>query len=146
MSTVANFQIDVRLLPPIMKRLVRAIGIEDTIKLLRWRGGTDLPLPTSRSRKAGAYAGELRRVISADKVDALYAEFADGNKEMTLPKADKILMQYRNCEIRRLHYETGVTIDSLAMQFDLTGRQVWNILHSAHWPRWRNGDQADMFE
>jgi len=144
----AVVEIDMRLLPPTIKRMVRVIGIEMTLKLLRHQGGTDLRLPYGVTRRRRHGLSDLAQILNHEQIHAFYGEFADGRKEMTLPKADKIVMQYRNAEIRRLHGGDGISLPVLALRFELTERQVWNIVHSETWPRWRSAEtmQQELFD
>lgn len=138
--------VDARWLPPTIKRLVAVLGLESTVRLLQARGGTDLALPLGEHRSCRADAA-LRSILEAPQIEALYAEFGDGRKEMTLPKVDKIVMQLRNHAIRRLHRQDGLSMARIALRFGLTERQVWNILHAGDGRRPQpEARQASLFD
>ncbi len=112
--------INARMLPPQMRRIVRAIGIAGTFQLLRWRGGRRLKLPRDASRS------ELVAIVGTGALDALLAEFGP-QEVLTLPKVDKMVLQLRDTQMRAEH-AAGRSIPDLAGAYGLTTRHVLNIL------------------
>lgn len=120
--------IDERLLPPQMRRIVRAIGVAPAFVLLRWRGGRRLKLPKDGTRS------ELAAIIGLVALEALLAEFG-AHEILTLPKVDKMVLQLRDRAIRAEH-AGGKSIPDLAGLYGLTTRHVLNILSAQrHAPR-----------
>lgn len=120
--------IDASTLPPQLRRLVLTIGVADTLRLLKARGGTVIKLPRREDRSY------LRELLGADSARALIAAF-EGEPRVELPKADKILAQLRDREIRRDHLAHGVSLPTLAVRHDLTVRQIKNICAAETEPR-----------
>lgn len=111
--------IDESTLPPQMRQLVRAIGVVDTIKLLKARGGTFLKPPHSADR---TYLVEL---VGKDSTRALINLY-EGQPFVMLPKADKLLAQIRDRQIREQR-AAGESLMTLALRFDLTVRMIQYI-------------------
>lgn len=112
-------EVDVSPYTPMLRRLIRAIGIGGTTALLRWRGGCRLCLPHDPRRS------ELAQYLSVGQVQALIDTFGAGSR-ITLPKPDKLYLQARNREIRDAH--TRDSLAALAMRYGLTTRQIMNIV------------------
>lgn len=124
-------------LPPqytVLRRLIRVLGVPDTLVLLRARGGIPLKLPMS-------VAGVLAEMFGCEKVEALLAEFGCGAILM-LPMPDKIEAKIRNAAIRAEH-AAGVSLADLALRYRLTMRQVINIVKAE--PEAMGAVQADLF-
>lgn len=114
--------IDERMLPPQMRRIVRAIGIAAAFQLLRWRGGRRLKLPRDSART------ELTAIIGVTALEALLAEFG-AFEILTLPKVDKMVLQLRDRQMCAEHAGgDGKSIADLAGLYGLTTRHVLNIL------------------
>lgn len=126
---------DERLLPPslsAMRRILRAIGPNHTIALLKARGGTRLHLV------AGPLLHEL---IGTEATQALLAAFPDQD-EISLPKADKLIKQIRDRLIRAEKNTKSLT--DQALEHDLTARQITNI-RRADPPKPAPNPQPDLF-
>lgn len=132
--------IDVSALTPLLKRLVRAIGVPATVDLLQARGGTRLYFKGERKRNDRRL---LRDLVGEDAATALYAEFRDHGQELTLPKVDKILTQLRDRAIRA-ERGRGVGVEILARKYRLTRRHVSNIC-AAPEPAFQGGLQGELF-
>lgn len=137
-----EFALDERLLPPQIRRLIRAIGVADTLTVLQALGGTRLTVPKGRLRAQRCRV--LQPLIGPAQAKALYAEFA-GVKDIHLPKADKMLMQVRNAALKA--DSRTASVRTLALRYKLTERQVQYILANEDWPAWRKPQpQLDLFE
>lgn len=79
------------------RRMIKAIGIADTVVVLQARGGTYLDLPHGTDRRRPAQW--LADLIGQTQAEQLTAAFADGAKRVLLPKPDKIIMQLRDAVI-----------------------------------------------
>lgn len=126
--------IDVCMLPPQIRFLVELIGLPDTVKLLKAKGGHRLLIPTGKQE-----TNQLNNIISSEAVKILCNSQYAGHR-LTLPKADKILDQIRNLHIRASAEST--TKSELASQYNLTQRHIQRL---------RNEDQdnnptLDMFD
>lgn len=132
MSSDALEIIDTEQLPPQMRGLVRVIGLEETYKLLRHRGGTRVRIGSDPDS-----ARSLKAVISQDALEKLTAIYP--GQRIELPKIDKMLLAIRNHAIRAERAE-GTSIDQLALQWGLSRRQVINICSDVE------PDQGDLFE
>lgn len=112
--------VDVSAYTPMLRRLIRSIGIGGTTLLLRWRGGCRLCLPRDARRS------ELSQHLTFAQVDGLIREFGAG-MWITLPKPDKLYIQARNAEIRDAHVH-GDSLADLALRYGLTSRHISNIV------------------
>lgn len=135
----ATFPIDERLLPPVTRRIVSAIGVANTMRLLKARGGIRLWLPKNGDRSA-----VLIDILGRDQTTQLLAAFPDADV-LSLPKADKLLAQIRDAAIRHEH-AAGDSLTTLALRYDLTERHVLNIVQGPVLPvRPARLAQADLF-
>lgn len=112
--------VDVSRYTPMLRRLIRAVGIGGTTTLLRWRGGCRLCLPRDPRRS------ELCRYLSVAQVQGLIDVFGAG-MWVTLPKPDKLYIAARNAEIRAAH-DDGDSLADLALRYGLTSRHISNIV------------------
>ena len=137
----AQTAINVAGLPTTMKRLIGAMGVSPALRLLQARGGTRFYLGGRRGRRDRRLLADL---VGRDAAEGFYREFQrDGATEVTLPKADKILIQVRDAEIRA---DQEHSLMELAMLHRLTSRQIQNIRSRA--PEAANGvdeRQIDLF-
>jgi len=113
------FVIDERLLTPMLRRLVRSIGLPNTLTLLAKRGGLPLEVP-----RRGRSSYILVELIGETAADLLAEEFA-GTEAITLPMADKLHAQIRNRAIRA--ERSTASLSALASRYGLTRRQIVNI-------------------
>jgi hypothetical protein len=115
--------VDEALLIAKTRRMIAAIGLPTTLHLLETLGGTYLELPQGRLwRKRRNVLAEL---IGEKAATAFHREFAQGDRRLLLPKADKILLQLRD---RRICAEADdLSVRDQALQYRLTMRQVQNI-------------------
>lgn len=128
--------IDTRALMFMTRRIVRAIGLEATIKLLRERGGACIWTPVNAS-------GLLVDLIGKEATANLIKEFGP-DRGITLPKVDKILLQIRDMQIVAEN-RRGDNIRTIARRHDLTTRQVQNILTDARKAQNTPSPQATLF-
>lgn len=121
-------QVDFSVLPHSMQRLIRIIGLHDTLALLRARGGTVLHIPERVETKS-----MLAVLISKEALTVLVNSELAG-LDIQLPKVDKYDIQLRNYAIRN----TNISHTQAALDFGLSRQQIHNI---------RGDDgQIDMFE
>lgn len=115
-------QVNADLLPPQARKLVRLIGMVNTLKLLEQRGGTTLRIPVNAQDST-----VLQAILPMEAVIAL-TEAMPGQR-LELPKCDKILLQIRNLALRneRKHLSAA----GVALKYDLSRRQVINICKTA---------------
>lgn len=112
--------IDEKLLTPMLRRLVRSIGLPLTLRLLERRGGLPLEVP-----RRGRSSSLLVDAIGADAAERLAVEFADVDV-VTLPMADKLHSQIRDRAIRAERSERSLS--ELALRYGLSRRQIVNIV------------------
>lgn len=127
--------IDVRLLPPQMKFLVEIIGLPETIALLEKKGGLRIRIPTGQ-RDVESY--DLYEILTEAAIEKLCASRFAGER-VTLPKADKVLDQIRNMDIRCSKSTT--TKAQLAKKYNLTARHVQRL-----WNAGTDNTNLDLFD
>lgn len=109
--------VDLRLLPPQLRNLVRLIGLPETVKLLRARGGRPTYIPANPGQ-----AKLLKEVLCDASLTALAREY--GNQTIDLPKADKVLKQIRDQYILQACSQGCKSGRELAEEFGLTWRSI----------------------
>lgn len=114
--------VDLSQLPPQIRLLVACIGLPATFALLRQRGGSPYTVPVH-----GEHSKVLANIMSVESAKALSKAY--GGQTLTLPKIDKAMNQIRNRCICTAA-EQGDSLSILAKRFDLTTRQISNILAS----------------
>ena len=106
-------------LPPVLKAIIRALGLERAQTLLLYFGGTMVMLPKYKSDKLG---------LTTEELTALHHELKphliDGNR-ITLPKIDKVFIAFRNIEIRAMR--ENKSLNALALQYNLSSRHIQNV-------------------
>lgn len=105
---------------PLLPRLVNAIGMEATVRLLEARGGTILQLGSGK-------APQILPALIGDEAAAAFIAAFDGYDRLSLPMPDKLLAKMRNeaiCASRE-------SLPTIARRYNLTVRQVLNIRRDA---------------
>jgi hypothetical protein len=106
-------------LPPVLRAIVRALGIERARTWLHDHGGVNVVIPRYRTSALGLDASEiaqLRREL---------APHMDAGGRIWLPKCDKILRFARDAQMRRERHVTSIS--ALAHRYGISSRQVINI-------------------
>jgi hypothetical protein len=136
-----DMAVDLSRLPTTLRRLIRSIGLPATLHLLTARGGTRWYLGGVRGRRDRKL---LVSIIGQTAAEAFYAEFGGeaGRTEVTLPKADKILIQYRDAQIRA---DQTRSLAELAVMYRLTSRHIQNIRRGAEPEEPVENRQIDLF-
>ena len=112
--------INPRLLPPLTRRFINVIGLDETIKLLKALGGTRIRIPVNPDKSVA-----LKGVISDDAIEKLSDAMPD--ERFDLPKADKALNQLRDLSIHIHRRDGHASAPQLALKHNLTRRQIINI-------------------
>lgn len=133
MTPDADAPFNERLLPPLLKRIVRAVGLPAALRLLKARGGTRYCVPVSPT-------GLILEFMDSRQATALIRELG-ATEHVSLPKADKALLELRNAQIR-LEYAAGDSLLTLALRYNLTTRHVLNIVRGTD----REEDEAADLE
>jgi hypothetical protein len=127
--------VSVRMLPPQLRMLVRQIGFQAALKLVRERGGREISVPKTASADR-----VLAQVIGVRALEQLCAAYRNAGARFDLPKSDKILIQARNAAIIERR-RAGASYPKIASEFGLTTRWVIEICNAA-----RDADrQGDLF-
>lgn len=106
-------------LPPILKCVVKALGVSRAIDFLSQNGGIRVYIPRTHTRTLGLDEEELRRLR-----DAL-GSHVDATGNITLPTARKLATHARDEAIRREREE--YSCNEMARRYGLTSRQINNI-------------------
>jgi Mor family transcriptional regulator len=105
-------------LPPVLRAVVRALGVARAREWLMQYGGQHAIIPLICTSKG----------LSKEEVARLRRELArhmDAAGRVTIPKADKVLIWFRDQQIRN---ERGrYSLPTLAHRYNLTVRHVMNI-------------------
>ncbi|MFT4195823.1 hypothetical protein [Ottowia sp.] len=116
-------QLATELLPPLLQRFVKLIGISPTMELVRRFGGVRVYVPTpERATPEHPWAA----IIGIDNLLALASEFG-GQEHFQLPSAERALKAVRNARMAA-DYATSKTARQLALEHRLTEGQVVRIL------------------
>ena len=117
-------RIDPSLLPPQIRELIRILGTEEALRLLRQWGGQRRWVPA----QADLASDQLRSMLSAQGLAALCASrFGGVSTDWT--KADKVLMQAIHAGMRA-DRAAGATANEVASRYGYTTRSVRAIAPS----------------
>ena len=117
-------------LPPVLRGVVKALGLNRARQWLIDRGGVNITLPMRQGQ--GLSQEETKRLRQA------LADHMDGTGRIWLPKADKLLKYARDQQIRiERHHQS---INKLARHYHLSSRQIVNICNEE-----TNNQQGNLF-
>jgi Mor family transcriptional regulator len=105
--------------PPVLRGVVRALGMGRAIEWLREYGGVNVNIPKYKTAALHLNAAELARLRRE------LSPHMDDKGRLWLPKCDKLLRLARNAQIRRDRPLSSIT--AIAHQYRLSSRQVINI-------------------
>lgn len=111
--------IDVSILPNVMRKMITAIGLPSTIKVIEKHGGTQLRIPKKAERSVVLVA-----ILTYDEINNLAKIM--GGERIDTPKLDKVLIQLRNKLI--CNDVTHISIVEIAKKYNLTRKTIFNIL------------------
>lgn len=106
-------------LPPVLRAIIKALGLVKAQDLLLKFGGTSISIPKHHSVKMG---------LADTDLNALRTELENhliNDNRLSLPKIDKIFISFRNYEIRTARQKKS--LNELATMYNLTSRQIQNI-------------------
>lgn len=106
-------------LPPMLRKLVRLIGLSETLRLTCRFGGARVSLGVTRQPKT-----KLRKALSEASIEVL-AKHLD-HEHIDIPTPDSILAQIRDASIQE-QASRGATLAELSEDFGLTRRHIMNI-------------------
>ena len=122
-ETPLGSRIDTRSLPPLVRRLIPLIGLDETYQLLSARGSRTTVIPATIERSS-----ELQKILSPQAVKALVD--AMPNVRLELTSVRKFHNQVRNAAIRA--DRQSMTYPELAQKYGLTRRMLIHICCSDH--------------
>ena len=105
--------------PPVLRAIVRALGIVRAREWLCEHGGVNVVIPRYRTTALG---------LDSDEITRLRRELAphmDAAGRIWLPKCDKLLRLARDVQMR--HERGAASIATLARRYGISSRQVLNI-------------------
>lgn len=118
-------------MPPILKGIIKALGLKKAQMFLMRFGGTTIVVPKTHSQKLG---------LSTEDLQALHTQLEKHiiDDRITLPKVDKIFIGLRNLEIIEKRHEKSLS--ELAIDYGLCVRHIQNIC------RKNESEQTDLFQ
>ena len=111
--------------PVNLMEVVEVIGEAAALKLVERYGGTTPRLPAIRNITPDHH---LAQCIGIEALTEL-VKITGGGRWLYVARCARGLREARNQEIVRL-YSSGTPVDEIARRFNLSDRQVWNILGS----------------
>ena len=123
-------------LPPVLRAVVRALGLWRAQEWLRDHGGVNVVIRKTFGAGLDLTASELVRIRWT------LAPHMDADGRVWLPKADKLLIHARDAQIRR--ERAGSSINKLARNYRLSSRQIVNICREEA-PGAQSDPQLDLF-
>ena len=123
------------LLPESMVLLMQVIGAQATYKLVRRWGGINLPVGMNKTRAGQQLHARLAEEVgeeAAGKISQIYGQ----QRFLWVPKCQEALRELRNRQIRARLDDLTMRQDALSMpwavkqlalEYDLTDRQIWYI-------------------
>lgn len=124
--------VELHLLPPQLRLLVRAIGEEAAFKLALERGGSVLHVPTKLNEDH-----PLCDSLGPHAFGQLVREY--GGAKIELTKADALIRQVRHQRVIEMH-AAGCTLNEIAISTNYSRRHVINVLGDAHVDAPEQGD------
>ncbi len=115
--------VESELLPESMAELVDIIGLPSVLKLMEAFGGTEFWVPEKLQ-----HLHPLVAAIGPEAAQTL-CEYMAGER-LKVPRGKAIKIAVRNAAIRRERHE-GAKLAELALRYELTDRQVLNILNAS---------------
>ena len=112
-----------KLLPPVLRAVVRALGFMRAKAWLGEYGGVNMHIRAGSAYTLQLSPDELARLRRA------LAPHLDSDERVCLPKADKLGNLVRNTLIRKERAHTS--INALARRYSLSSRQIINICSEA---------------
>jgi uncharacterized protein (DUF433 family) len=109
--------------PVSLEEIIEAIGEADTLKLVETIGGTSPRLPALRNISEDH---AIAKIIGVEKLKKLVSDVG-GSRYVYFPKCADGIRRKRDQEIVR-RYQSGESVDRLALEYGLSDRQIWNIL------------------
>jgi hypothetical protein len=106
-------------LPPVLRAVVQALGIVRAREWLQIYGGVKITLPQYKSSALALSQEELKALRHT------LAPHMDADGRFWAPKADKIMIQVRDVQIRKERYTNSIR--TLALRYHLSDRQILNI-------------------
>lgn len=125
--------VEAELLPASMAELVDIIGLPAVLQLMKAFGGTEIWIPQKLNHAHGLVAA-----IGPEAAQTLCEHMTC--ERVKVPRGAEIIREIRNRAIRRERRE-GAKLDELALRYEITDRQVLNILNSEP----ADDCQQDMF-
>lgn len=107
-------------IPETLAEVVDAIGWDPAAQLARTLGGTCVYVPERMTPEH-----VLVRVLGHKAAYTLAETF--GGEQITVPRCARALRNARNRQLRSRR-DAGHSISSLALRYDMTMRQVYNVL------------------
>jgi hypothetical protein len=132
--TAANLHSVIHLLPNSMQVMVGQLGVDGVLRLVATYGGQDLRIPTSRGHHNCAAENRLADGLGCPQLAAHLIQFYPG-ETLYIPGCRAALITLRNAELhsvaeaalREGKSMVGI-VAALARRYDISTRQVWNIL------------------
>ncbi|MBF0339770.1 MAG: hypothetical protein HQL95_02245 [Magnetococcales bacterium] len=121
MTTLADADIAVCELPPMLQLLVEVAGLPASLALAGRYGGTEVCIPVKLDPDS-----DLVATVGLESASRIAHHFR--GEKIYVPKGDHALRCLRNRIIAREYDREGVTAGELALKHGLTERQVRNIL------------------
>ena len=123
------------LLPGVLREIEALIGLAGTLRLAETYGGVRLYVPMQMHD-----GHALAQLLGLDAAQRL-AEVFGGIEHFDIPKAAAVTRAVRNRQMAAERAQAGLSIRQLALKYQLTERQVRNILGEAE----EDDGQAGLF-
>lgn len=121
------------LLPDTARQLVRLLGLDAALNLVRAMGGRTVRVPHGNTARGRAVLADLARCVGEDGARALAREYAA--TQLYIPRCTRAFAALRNAALARDHEqwsgqglsERG-TVSRLSARYGISDRYVWRIL------------------
>ena len=106
--------------PESMTEMVESLGLSTVMQIVKEHGGTRLFIPKNMNAQH-----RLANLLGIEQARLLSSHF--GGESLNIPRMAGAKRANRNQEIIR-RYDAGDSVRVLAREFELTDRQIYNIL------------------
>jgi Mor transcription activator family len=123
-------EIDINILPGVLREMVDLIGLPATMQIVQRHGGTRLWVPALIETLAPDH--KLVKLVGMTSARTLSEQY--GGETLEIPKAERALRAIRDKAIREQWPHKSQS--QLAIEYNLTERQVRTILSSIEQQKW----------
>lgn len=134
----ANAEIFLQDLPEVLREIADLVGVPATLKLVESYGGTHLIVPSRYNPDH-----PLTRVVGHAASVQICQRYS--GTSLYVARIKSAIKTLRDIEIAS-RYDGGVSVPQLAREYELSDRQIWNVLKNPNTLRAEKPRQTSLFD